>query len=317
VLSVLYRPFAELDLDRDYSAPPEASYYPRLIELLEATEAEVGRCDGVVVRSRADLDGARAGGRTAFVHCVEGGFHLGATPEEVDAHVRELAARGVGYVGLAHLFWRRVATNAPALPFLPDRVYDRLFAQAAGAALAPLGEAAVRAMYRERVLVDISHMREDAIDATFALIERLDRETGADPAAYPVIASHVGVRFGAQTYNLSRQTIARIAARGGVIGLIFAQHQANDGVRRSGTRTLAQSLDVVARHVDAIHEVTGSYDHIGIGTDLDGFIKPTLGGVESAADLAAFAAGLRARYPQAADAILDGNARRVLERRFT
>ena len=51
-------------------------------------------------------------------------------------------------------------------------------------------------MYEHRVLVDISHMREDAIDETFALIEALD----ARPAAtrrYPVIASHAGYRFGA------------------------------------------------------------------------------------------------------------------------
>ena len=98
----------------------------------------------------------------------------------------------MAYVTLAHLFWRRVAKNAPALPFLPDALYDRLFPQGDGAALSELGEAALEAMYRAHVLVDVSHMREDAIDATFALIERLDRETGADPAAYPVIVSHAG-----------------------------------------------------------------------------------------------------------------------------
>ena len=53
------------------------------------------------------------------------------------------------------------------------------------------------------MLVDISHMRDDAIDETFALIEALDRETGRDPRAYPVIASHAGYRFGGQKYNLS------------------------------------------------------------------------------------------------------------------
>ena len=36
--SVLYRPFSEMDLDEPYAAPPESAYYPKLIELLEATE---------------------------------------------------------------------------------------------------------------------------------------------------------------------------------------------------------------------------------------------------------------------------------------
>ncbi len=245
------------------------------------------------------------------MHCVEGGFHLGGTPDEVKANVKDLAERGVLYITLAHLFWRQVAANTPALPFLPDTVYDFLFPQKGVPGLSPLGEAAVRAMYEHRVLVDISHMREDAIQATFSLIEALDRESGADPRDYPVIASHSGYRFGSQQYMVSDAIIARIAARGGVIGLIFAQHQINDGLRRRDTKTLKESLDVLGRHIDAIGP-----EHVGIGSDLDGFIKPTLGGIESAADLAPFAAALKARYPESADAMLEGNALRVIRTRF-
>jgi microsomal dipeptidase-like Zn-dependent dipeptidase len=305
--SVLYRPFSELDLDEPYGAPPESAYYGKLVELMDATEAEIARTGGVLVQRAADLElpGLR------YVHCIEGGFHLGATEEEVTAHVHELAARGVLYITLAHLFWRRVAANTPALPFLPDAVYNALFPQEKGVALSPLGEAAVRAMYASGILVDLSHMRDDAIDETFALIEALDRETGADPKHYPVIVSHAGYRFGGQKYNVSDGTIARVAARGGVIGLIFAQHQINDGLRRTDTKTLAQSLDVLGRHIDAIGP-----DHVALGTDLDGFIKPTLGGIDTAADLAPLAAGLRARYPDVAEQILEGNARRVIQRRF-
>ena len=306
--SVLYRPFSELDLDEPYGAPPESAYYAKLVELMDATEAEIERTGGVLVQRRR---GSRASPACKYVHCIEGGFHLGATEAEVTAHVHELAARGVLYITLAHLFWRRVAANTPALPFLPDAVYNTLFPQAKGVALSPLGEAAVRAMYASGILVDISHMRDDAIDATFRLIESLDRESGADPKAYPVIVSHAGYRFGGQKYNVSDGTIARVAARGGVVGLIFAQHQINDGLRRSDTKTLAESLDVLGRHIEAIGP-----EHVALGSDLDGFIKPTLGGIETAADLAPLAAALRARYPETAEQILDGNARRVITRRF-
>ena len=51
----------------------------------------------------------------AFLHCVEGGFHLGDSPEAVRSNVAELAGEGVAYVTLAHLFWRQIATNTPAI----------------------------------------------------------------------------------------------------------------------------------------------------------------------------------------------------------
>ena len=63
-------------------------------------------------------------------------------------------------------------------------------------------------MNEHRVLVDISHMREDAIDETFGLIEELDGERG-NRRAYPVIASHAGYRFGGQQVQPPDRTIAR------------------------------------------------------------------------------------------------------------
>ena len=96
-----------------------------------------------------------------------------------------------------------------------------------------------------------------------------------------------------------------------MIGLIFAQHQLKDGVQRKDTKTLEESLDLLGRHIDAIGP-----ENVAIGSDLDGFIKPTLGGIESAADLKPFAEALRERYPETADAMLEANALRVIRTRF-
>ena len=119
-LSVLNSPFDEMDLDEPYGAPPEPGYFARPDRAARAGrggDRRARRRDGRPRRARARP--ALADGAVGLVHCVEGGFHLGATPEEVDANVTALAQRGVAYVTLAHLFWRRVAANAPALPFLP------------------------------------------------------------------------------------------------------------------------------------------------------------------------------------------------------
>jgi membrane dipeptidase len=316
VFSVRYDPFAELDLDEPYAARPEPGYFADLEGQLRRVEDDLRRLDPdgerhVIVRTAADLDAALASRRVGFVHCVEGGFHLGAEADEVAANVKALAGLGVRYVTLAHLFYRQVATNAPAIPFLPDALYDRLFSQPEGAGLTDLGVAAVTAMYEHRVLIDISHMRQEAIDQTFDLLERLDREHGADPGAYPVIASHAGFRLGGETYNLTAETVRRIAARGGVVGLILAQHQLNDGVRRTRTRTLDDSMEVIRRHIDAL-AAASSLDHVAIGSDLDGFIKPTMGGLETEADLAGLRERLEAEYGGDAEKILGANAARVL-----
>ena len=320
VFSVLYQPFAEMDLDEWYAAPPEPGYFADLVDQLEDVEAELAQIDPagarhLIVRQKADLEPAHRNGRVAFVHCVEGGFHLGSSPEAVRANVATLAGRGVRYITLAHLFWRQVATNAPALPFLPDRLYGAIFPQPDGAGLSELGVAAVEAMYEAGILVDVSHMRQDAIDDTFAVLERLDRRAGAPPSAFPVIASHGAFRFGGQSYAFDADVVQRIAGRDGVVGLILAQHQLNDGVRRRHTTDLGESVEVICRHVDAIRDATGSYAHVAIGSDLDGFIKPTMGGLETASDLGRLHPALVDRYgEEAARLILHRNVERVLGR---
>jgi microsomal dipeptidase-like Zn-dependent dipeptidase len=318
VFSVLYQPFAEMDLGSWPEGDPQSGYFKDLEAQLDAVRTELEThgeegVDYVLVRGPEDLERATEKDLVAFVHCVEGGFHLGSTPGEVAANVHLLAQEGVAYVTLAHLFFRQVAKNAPAIPFLSDRVYSLLFWQWGRSALTPLGRAAVEAMYHDRVLIDISHMREDAVHELFDLIEELDALHGNQPEDYPVIATHVGVRSQVhQQYNLSPETIRRIAGRGGVIGLILAKHQLvadPDGPRPA---TPEESMDVIKGHIDEIAKVTDGYANVGIGSDLDGFIKPTLTGFQNADDLARLRAGLADLYPDHADDIAFANALRVL-----
>ncbi len=310
VLSVLYSPFDEFDLSRPYGAPPATDYLNTVVRQLESVERDIANefaGQAVVARDPRDLEAGLAAGKIVLVHCVEGGFHLGGTPPEVERAVGELARRGVAYITLAHLIWRAVATDANAIPFLPSPLYRLLFPQPR-VGLTELGQAAVRAMVRHGVLVDVTHMSPRAIDDTFALLDELDPD-----AAVPVIASHGAYRFGRDRYNLSEDTVRRIAARAGVIGLLLAEHQATDGVRLRRTSSLEESLEVVFRHLDRVREITGSHRHAAIGSDLDGFIKPTLAGLGDAGRLAALRRALVDRYGEAdAELIASGNALRLL-----
>jgi microsomal dipeptidase-like Zn-dependent dipeptidase len=307
-MSVLYSPFDEMDLGKSYGSPPDATYFPTLLRQLEGVEAEIERDHqgrARVVHTRAELEAAMDAAEVALVHAVEGGFQLGATTEEIDSNVAELARRGCFYVTIAHLFYRSVATNVNAIPFLPDRVYRFLFPMPEDVGLTALGRAVVTALVRERVLVDVSHMDEHALDDTFSLLDELD--PGGE---VPVIASHGGYRFGTDPYNLSAETIEKIVARGGVVGLILAEHQAADGLGH--TESIEDSLAVLHRHVDRLHQIAGSHRHTAIGTDLDGFIKPTLARLDTEADMRRVEQALIQRYgAEDAELIASANVLRL------
>ena len=278
IFSALYCPFDEIDLGKRYGAPPEAGYFPDLLEQLEDVEADIRshRQAGVPVRiahSPQELEQALASGDQVLIHSVEGGFHLGATEEQVREHVATLALRGVVCVTVAHLFWRKVATNAPALPFMPDWLYRLVFHQPRHTGLTPLGESVVREMAANGILVDVTHMSGPATNDTFKLLDDLG---GID--RIPVVATHMAYRFGDLAYNLDGETVERIARRGGVLGLISCEHYISDGAPKP--ESFDQSFALLCRQIDRICELAKSNDHVAFGSDIDGYIKPALPGVE-------------------------------------
>jgi microsomal dipeptidase-like Zn-dependent dipeptidase len=72
---------------------------------------------------------------------------------------------------------------------------------------------------------------------------------------------------------------------------------------------------VICRHIDRIEELAGP-GHVGLGTDLDGFIKPAMAGLKTAAQPADLREPLLAKYGDEAkvDGFLYGNAKRVIAR---
>lgn len=316
--SVLYLPTAEFRLG-GFTAPPNRRDPKTLIEQLTEVEQEVNRRDGLVfAHDRQQLDaGLNDPANTVLVHCVEGGFQLGATPRQVRDTVATLREKGVVYVTLAHLFWRHFATNANAFPFLRDDQYHAVFHERDDG-LSGLGEAAIEAMVEHRVLIDVAHMDEAALGKTF---DHLKKVEGSDLT--PVLATHVATRRGVNglDYNLTPPVVAEIARRGGVIGLIMGDHIVTDGLRPDPpkfgdrrTKNFADSFDCLRTHIDTLWEWSGkTYDHIGIGSDLDGFVKPTLAGIDYVNQMDDLEDAISEHYgPEIATKICSGNALRVL-----
>jgi microsomal dipeptidase-like Zn-dependent dipeptidase len=315
VCSVLYWPASEFDLLHLNEAPPLDGSFDYLKRQLEFIEGGLPKttADGTpvfVAKTTADLE--KQG--LHFVHCVEGGFLVGDDPDKLDERVQWLSQQGVLYITVAHLFYRQVATEAPAIPAFTDQEFHEIFPEPKDVGLTDLGEKLIEAMYRHKILIDISHMSEQATRETFELVERLEGDSAK--TNYPIIATHVGMRSAgpfarAQEYNLSDETARKIAERGGVIGLICAQHQLGD------TPNEAESAALIKAHLNAIGIAVGDASSVAaLGTDIDGFIKPTLEGFEKAEDFAKLETWVRDAGENDPEAILHGNAERVIRAAF-
>ncbi|MCY4024508.1 MAG: membrane dipeptidase [Anaerolineaceae bacterium] len=150
-------------------------------------------------------------------------------------------------------------------------------------------------------LLDLSHMAEEACR------EALDRYEG------PVFASHSNPRrFCATDRHLEDGMIRQLAERDGVCGtVLFNRFLSNHW---SGPPRLP--LDVVLQVIDHVCQLTGSADHVGIGSDLDGGFgaESAPAGIDTVADIRDIGSGLAERGYQSDDisAIMNGNMLRML-----
>ena len=91
-----------------------------------------------------------------------------------------------------------------------------------------------------------------------------------------MIASHIACRLGGAEYNLTDDVIREVGRRGGVLGVIVVRAL---GVRRSAPDAedvRARASRSSARTSTGSSTSRGSDDHVAIGSDLDGYIKPAL-----------------------------------------
>ena len=158
------------------------------------------------------------------------------------------------------------------------------------------------------MILDISHLAEEAALAA------LDQYPGL------IIASHANPRWlmpRAQYPErfLGRRTVERLVERDGVIGVVLANKFLKDGWKPGDRRELVSIDDVVA-HIDAICQLVGDADHVGIGSDFDGGFGLDQAPIEldGIGDLAKIGDGLAQRgYSQGeVDAVLGGNWLRVV-----
>lgn len=143
--------------------------------------------------------------------------------------------------------------------------------------LTELGVQLLKAMRRKRVILDLSHMADQAVADAFAMWRG------------PIMASHSNARaIVPGDRQITAATAKEVARRDGVIGVSFYQKH----LRSSGRAT----LDDVVKHVLHHARAAGGPECVGLGTDLDGGFDSKQAPISDLGELKELAARLRRHF---------------------
>jgi membrane dipeptidase len=146
--------------------------------------------------------------------------------------------------------------------------------------LTDLGVQLLKAMKRKRVILDLSHMADQAVADAFSMWRG------------PIMCSHSNARaIVSGDRQISDATAAEVARRGGMLGVSFYQHH----LRKSGR----VSLDDVVRHTVHLAHAAGGPEHVGLGTDLDGGFDSRYAPLSDLAELKGLPARLGKHFSRA------------------
>lgn len=246
----------------------------QLIDLVEAIAAKYPN-DMRIAHSSADVRAIVKDGDLAILLGMENG-----SPVEGDlANVDHFHARGIRYITLCHGKDNHIC----------DSSYDTRHTHKG---LSPFGREVVKRMNALGILVDVSHVSDEAFWGVM------------DVARAPVIASHSSLRHFVPGFerNLSDDMVRRVGRDGGVVminfGSAFLTKEANE--QSFARYALAGELEKargwkpdsdemkkaleewerehplpfasvkdVADHIDRAVKIAG-VDHVGLGSDFDG-----------------------------------------------
>lgn len=228
----------------------------------------------VIATCAAEIERAKVRGAVAGVLSMEG-----CEPLAGDIRLLRLFYQlGVRCIGLTWN-WRNAAADG--------------IAQTDAGGLTEFGRQVVRTAFELGMLVDVAHLAAPGVADVLHLAEG------------PVIASHANAyALCPHPRNLSDAQLEGIARCGGVVCVTFVPAFITPVPEQA-------SLERLLDHIDYIAQRIGS-EHIGIGSDFDGYDGVTLG-LEDATHLPALTAGLiqRGYSMTAIRNILGGNLLRV------
>ncbi|MGQ9554120.1 MAG: dipeptidase [Anaerolineae bacterium] len=245
---------------------------------MDSLFSALARClELTLATTAADIRQAKANGKVAAILALESSDAL------------------EGELGALRMFYRLGLRCLSLTHNLRNRAGDGIFEIETGGGLSAFGRDLVVEANRLGILLDLSHLSPAGVEDVLELTQ------------VPVVATHANA-YALRPYkrNLTDEQIKGVAKKGGVVCVTYVNHFLTED-----EPTLAHVLD----HIGHIASTVG-IDHVGLGSDFDGFDGPRPRGLEDASMLPNLTAGLAARGYSEEDMskVLGGNLLRVIER---
>lgn len=271
-----------------------------------------------IAKTVSDVERITGDGKIALPMGMENGAPIEGDLSNLD----HFYARGIRYITLTHSLVNHIS----------DSSYDE---ERRWGGLSPFGEMLVGRMNDIGIMVDISHVSDEA----FYDVIRVTRA--------PVIASHSSLRHFTPDFerNMSDDMVKALGKNGGIVMINFGSafldqnfvdwrntyraaytaHLQEKGIEHEdeieeafqesylkNTSIPFADIDDVLDHIDRVKELIG-IDHVGLGSDFDGVGDSLPVGLKDASMMPNLVQGLMDRGYNDADIvkILSGNALRV------
>ena len=223
-----------------------------------------------IAKSVADVKQQAAQGKVSLAMGMENG-----APIETLEDLQHYYDRGIRYITLAHSRANELSDSS----YDPNHRWN---------GLSPWGKEVVQAMNRLGIMVDVSHISDEAFRDVMEV------------STAPVLASHSSCRYFTPGYerNMSDAMIRTLGEHGGVIDINFGSSFLVDAIRkgqedmsayyaqnnirpdsdegieyarryREKTGLAYADVSDVETHIQHVAELAGA-DHVGLGSDFDG-----------------------------------------------
>jgi membrane dipeptidase len=309
-------PFMSIYIPARYEAKGAKKLADELIDMVEGfPKAHPDRF--ALARSVADVKANFEAKRVSLPMGMENGAPL----EGNLGNVEYFHGRGIRYITLTHSKDNHIS----------DSSFDDAHTHGG---LSAFGKQVVAEMNRVGIMIDVSHISDDAFSQVMELTKA------------PVIASHSSCRHFTPGWerNMADDMIRQLAGNGGVIQINFGSSFLDDEVRKTRSRLrdegkaeLAKrgvageddehafwdewwadhpapvsTVERVADHIDHVKKLVG-IDHVGLGSDFDGVGDSLPTGLKDVSDYPnLFAELVRRGYTDAEiEKIASGNVLRV------